>query len=226
MTRQMFSVSLSIGPCRWTVHVEYALGMGASLPEDCGYTDPRMAHLRRDVSCGLILVSAAAGCHAGALPGAPLDTSPSADASVAAPGRAQVQLTWRLFETMHSLDANGHARESAVFELLVNGGTPARVALGRRDSLGCTVHDAADETPGHSAVTSLECYANAHGEYARVERPTPGELRVEAFGQDEALPDREPPRTAVKTATVTVPADAEIFVEPGVLKIPDEAPAK
>ena len=182
--------------------------------------------LRRGAACGLLLASAVAGCRTAAIQGTPLvdaGSSPAAPDGLA--GRPQVQLTWRLFETTRSLDASGRARESAVFELLVNGGTPARVSLGRRDSLGCTVHDATDQAPGLSVVTSLDCYAFAHGEYARVQRPSPGELRVEAFGQDEALPDSESPRTGVKAATVSVPADAEIIVEPGVLRVPDEAPA-
>src|SRR5277367_6326139 len=186
-----------------------------------------MADRRRDAAWGLILAAAVAGCRTAAIRGTPvLEAGSSPTAPEAPAGRPQVQLTWRLFETTHSLDANGQARESAVFELPVNGGTPARVALGRRDSLGCTVHDATDPAPELSVVTRLDCYAFAHGEYARVERPSPGELRVEAFGQDESLPDYEAPRTGVKTATVTVPADAEIVVEPGVLRIPDEAPAK
>ncbi len=183
-----------------------------------------MADLRRDTACGLLLASAVAGCRTTAIQGsAVLDAGSSPTAPEAPSGRPQVQLTWRLFETTHSLDANGQARESAVFELLVNGGTPARVALGRRDSLGCRVHDGADQAPELSVVTSLDCYAYAHGEYARVQRPNPGELRVEAFGQDESLPDHEPPRTGVKTATVRVPPDAEIVVEPGLLRVPDEA---
>ena len=186
-----------------------------------------MAALRRDAACGLILASAVASCRTAATQGtALLDAGSTATAPEGPAGRPQVQLTWRLFETTHSLDANGQARESAVFELLVNGGTPARVALGRRESLGCRVHDGPDQAPELSVVTSLDCYAFAHGEYARVQRPSPGELRVEAFGQDESLPDHEPPRTGVKTATVRVPADAEIVVEPGVLRVPDEAPGK
>jgi hypothetical protein len=187
-----------------------------------------MAHHRREgVACGLIFVSAVAGCRTAAFQGTPLLEADSSPGAVDAPSaRPQVQLTWRLFETTHSLGADGQARESAVFELLVNGGTPSRVALGRRDSLGCTVRDATDGTPAISVITSLDCYARAHGEYARVQRPSPGELRVEAFGQDEALPDHEPPRTGVTTATVKVPADAEILVEPGVLRIPDETPTK
>ena len=144
---------------------------------------------------------------------------PASDAA----GHPQVQLTWRLFETTHALDAHGQDRASAVFELLVNGGTPARVALGRRASFGCAAHDATRGADEPSVVASLDCYAFAHGEYVRVLRPGAGELRVEAFGQDEALPGHEPPRTDARVVTVSIPADAEISVEPGVLTVPDEA---
>ena len=188
----------------------------------------------------LSVLSTVAGCHSAA-PGsarvdeaeAPAATAPAPFATVVAlldaspgspPGHPQAQLTWRLFETTHSLDPSGQPRESAVFELLVNGGTPARVALGRRASLGCAVHDATDGTDGPSVVTALDCYAYAHGEYARVLRSSPGELRVEAFGQDEALPDHEPPRTGVRAATVKIQADAEIVVEPTLARVPDETP--
>jgi hypothetical protein len=191
----------------------------------------------------LAVLSTAAGCHSAA-PGnarvdeaeapaawapaplatgvAPLDASPRSPRSP--PAHPQAQLTWRLFETTHSLDPSGQPRESAVFELLVNGGTPARVALGRRASLGCVVHDATEGTDGPSVVTALDCYAYAHGEYARVLRSSPGELRVEAFGQDEALPDHEPPRTGMRAATVKIQADAEIVVEPTLARVPDETP--
>jgi hypothetical protein len=75
-------------------------------------------------------------------------------------------------------------------------------------------------------VASLDCHAFAHGEYARVRRPSPGVLRVEAFGQDDALSGPEPPRTATRAVTVTIPADAEIVLEHDVMTIPDEAPSK
>jgi hypothetical protein len=187
----------------------------------------------------LTVLSTVAGCHSAA-PGsarvdeaeAPTATAPAPfatgvallDASPGSPGHPQAQLTWRLFETTHSLDTSGQPRESAVFELIVNGGTPASVELGRRASLGCAVHDATDGRDGPSIVTALDCYAYAHGEYARVLRSSPGELRVEAFGQDEALPDHQPPRTVVRTATVKIQADAEIVVEPTLTRVPDETP--
>lgn len=171
----------------------------------------------------LAVVSALAGCHSAdqGRRDAPPDVSPGT-----ASGHPQAQLTWRLFETMHSLDSSGQPRESAVFELLVNGGTPARVALGRRASMGCAVHDATNGTDGPSVVTTLDCYANAHGEHARVMRSSPDELRIDAFGQDEPLADQEPRRTGVRTATVKIPADAEIVVDRTLLTVPDEAPAK
>jgi hypothetical protein len=184
----------------------------------------------RWVAVGIGVLSALA-CHSTAPSGGEasgrVDAAPGPGRVDAATGSApvhpQVQLTWRLFETTHALDENGQDRASAVFELLVNGGIPARIELGRRPSFGCAVHDATDDP---SIVASLDCYAFAHGEYARVQRPSPGTLQVEAFGQDEALPGLDPPRRAAKAATVTIPADAEIVVEHGVMTIPDEVPSK
>jgi hypothetical protein len=92
--------------------------------------------------------------------------------------------------------------------------------------MGCAVHDATDGTDDPSVVTTLDCNAYAHGEYARVVRSGPDELRIEAFGQDEALADHEPRRTGVRTATVKIPVDAEIVVDRTLLTVPDEAPAK
>jgi hypothetical protein len=133
-------------------------------------------------------------------------------------------LTWRLFEVTHALDRNGEDTETAVFELLANGGAPARVALGRRASLGCVAGDpSADGSVVAGVVASLDCYYNAHGEYVVVERRGPTELRVEAFGQDEAYPGDEPPRTQVQTAVVQIPRDAVIVVDPEVARVPDEA---
>jgi hypothetical protein len=178
------------------------------------------------VAAGIGALSLSA-CHSAAPQSAGVDAAQGIAPAEAAPGpvpaHPQVQLTWRLFETTHALDENGQDRASAVFELLINGGTPARIELGRRPSFGCVVHDATDDP---SVVASLDCYAFAHGEYARVERPSPGAMRVEAFGQDEALPGLEPPRTAPKAATVTIPADAEIVVEHDVMTVPDETPTK
>jgi hypothetical protein len=150
-------------------------------------------------------------------------STPATDGGVvragAAPGPSQVELTWRLFETQHALDSNGEDTATAVFELLANGGTPSRVALGRRASLGCMARDTPEDP---AVVASLECHAHAHGEYVRVLRPTPGQLRVEAYGQDEAYPDQEPPRTALRAATVEIPADAEIVLDHEVSTVPDE----
>jgi hypothetical protein len=181
----------------------------------------RIATVRASGALAVFLLLAAFACH-------PADQGkPRLDAPLdASAGRPQAQLTWRLFETTRSLDSSGQPRESAVFELLVNGGTPARVALGRRAAMGCAVHEATEGTDGPAVVTTLDCYAYAHGEYARVLRSGADELRVEAFGQDEALPDHEPSRIGVRTATVKIPADAEIVVEPTLLTVPDEVPAQ
>jgi hypothetical protein len=168
----------------------------------------------------LVAVPLAMACHAPASSGDIEATAPSVSVSDSAAGRPQVQLTWRLFEINHELDRNGDDVQSAVFELLVNGGTPPRVALGRRSSVGCAVHDAAD---GAGAVCSLECRAGSHGELARVVRSAPGELRVEAYGQDDAQVGI---RTDPRTATVKIPAEADVVVDPGLARIPDETPTK
>jgi hypothetical protein len=194
----------------------------------------RPGHLLKAPRSLCALLSVVAGCHSGALVNARNDDGagtedgsvPGAPVPSDARGtRPQVQLTWQLFETMRSLDSSGQEQESAVFQLLVNGGTPARVALGRRASLACAVRGATGgDAP--ALVTGLDCHTHADGEHARVERASPGELRVEAFGQDEAHPDHEPPRTGVKSATIRIPADAEIVVEPTLMTVPDEAPSK
>jgi hypothetical protein len=62
-------------------------------------------------------------------------------------------------------------------------------------------------------LSSIQSYLEAHGEYASLVRATPGELRVEVYGQDEVLPGYEPPRTNVVHAVVRVPADAEVVVD-------------
>jgi hypothetical protein len=144
--------------------------------------------------------------------------APATDAHV------QVQLTWRLFETMHSLDEHGQDRTSAVFELLVNGGSPARVSLGRRSSGGCAVHEAVERAGDPATIASLECHAFGHGEYARVQRTSTSSLRVEAFGQDETPSGGDRPRTSPTVSTVSIPADADIIVEPALMTIPDETP--
>ncbi|HEX4445094.1 MAG TPA: hypothetical protein VH044_00095 [Polyangiaceae bacterium] len=169
----------------------------------------------------IALLVIVAGCHGPAPTAAPIEDA--GGGSDAPARRPQVQLTWRLFETDHALDANGEDTASAVFELLVNGGTPSRVALGRRRSLGCIARDTPEEP---SRVATLECHAHAHGEYVHVVRLAPGELRIEAFGQDEALLDHEPPRTAVQTATVKIPLDAEVVADPTIAIVPDEVRPK
>ena len=129
--------------------------------------------------------------------------------------RPQVQITWRLFETLHWLDGQG-PHESAIFELLVDGGTPSRVQLGRRDSSGCVVRAEVDSA---AALPGLDCALAG----ADVVRLSPGELRVEAFHLDAARPDRQPARHGAETAIVRVPADADVTVSRELARIPDEA---
>ncbi len=188
------------------------MGIMSPAPNDNGRTIAVAGSL-------MLMLASAVGCHSTGPQIAGLE-----DAALVADGHVQVQLTWRLFETMHSLDSEGQDRTSAVFELLVNGGTPSRVALGRRASAGCVVHDGTGAAEDPSVIASLDCHAMAHGESARVQRSSPGELLVEAFGQDEAQLGRETPRMAVKVATVKIPVDADVLVEHGVLTIPDESP--
>jgi hypothetical protein len=129
--------------------------------------------------------------------------------------KPQVQLTWRLFETQHWLDGDG-PHQSAIFELLVDGGTPSRVQLGRRDSSGCVVHD---EIDGGSTLVSLSCsFAGAV-----VLRASDGELRVDAFDEDAAQPDREPVRRRTQTVRVRIPVDADVAASRELARIPDEA---
>jgi hypothetical protein len=138
--------------------------------------------------------------------------------------RPQLELTWRLFETQRWLE--GHDRhESAVIELLVNGGEPSRLDLGRRDSVGCVVRDTTRpplENGGLDApLTSLDC-AFAH---ARVFRAGPDELRVVAGDRDPAEAANDSALVHSRTAIVRVPAGADVAVDPALARIPDEAPS-
>jgi len=127
---------------------------------------------------------------------------------------SQVQITWRLFETLHWLDGEG-PHQSAIFELIVDGGTPSRVQLGRRESSGCLVRPEDDGGPG---LASLDCSFAL----ARLVRASRGELYVEAFDIDAGHPDREP-RRGLQTATVRIPIDASVAVSRELARIPDEA---
>jgi hypothetical protein len=141
--------------------------------------------------------------------------------------RPQVELTWRLFETRRWLE--GHDKhESAVIELLVNGGEPSRVDLGRRNSVGCVVRDATGPALENDAgggldapLASLDC-AFAH---ARVLRAGTGELRVFAGDSDPAEAANDSALVHSRTASVRVPAGADVAVDPALARIPDEAPS-
>lgn len=128
--------------------------------------------------------------------------------------RAEVQVTWRLFETQHWLDGKG-THESAIVELLIDGGTPARVQLGRRDSSECAVRAAVE---GQPALARLEC---AHAR-AEIVRASGSELRVEAVNLD--LTHAGPPNGAnATTVTVRIPDGADIVVSSELTRMPDEA---
>jgi hypothetical protein len=172
-----------------------------------------------------------AACRAAPSPG-PVDSGASGAWAAAATAerdgaRPQVELTWRLFETRRWLE--GHDKhESAVIELLVNGGEPSRLDLGRRDSVGCVVRDAAGVAPEYAAgggldapLASLDC-TFAH---ARVFRAGTGELRVVA---GDGAPGEAANDSALghsRTAIVRVPAGADVAVDPALARIPDEAPS-
>jgi hypothetical protein len=170
----------------------------------------------------------AAACHGA--PAAATDASAMASPPDPVAPRPQVQLTWRLFETRRWLDGDGQEHQSSIFELLIEGGQPSRVELGRRESVGCVVKDATDAP---SYLAGLECHAGVHGEYANVSRPSPGELRIEAFGQDEGSADHEPPRTPSRpsrtsptAASVRIPIGSDVVVDRELARIPGDAPPR
>lgn len=150
-------------------------------------------------------------------PAPPSTSSATGDTSIPEAGapdattQAVVRLRFRTshLETTH--DKAGNERGSVELELLVDGGTPPRVPLGRRHAYGFS-----PVPTSTGELATVQSYIEAHGEYARVTRPRPSELRVEAFGQDEAFPDHIPPLTNVRRATVRIPADARVEVEEAV----------
>jgi hypothetical protein len=175
----------------------------------------------------LAALSFAAACHGG--PTAATDASAAA-VDVLPPdphaARPEVELTWRLFETVRWLDGRGEEHQSSIFELMIEGGQPARVDLGRRESSGCVVKDGAD---GPSYLARLECRSGAHGahgEYAEVTRPRPDELRIEAFGKDEAAAGPEAPRANVQVTIARIPVESDITVVRELARIPDDAPPR
>jgi hypothetical protein len=142
-------------------------------------------------------------------------------------GRPRVELTWRLFETRRWLEGPSR-RESAVVELLVNGGTPSRIDLGRRDTAGCAVHDAsgsAVDDDRAAVLTSLDC-ASSRAQVSRPRAPSgdPRELRVVAGDRAPPTSGADSAWTGERMATVRVPAAAEIAVDRELARIPDEAP--
>jgi hypothetical protein len=199
-----------------TAHALPFVVAGASLAAACHAAGLSSSGDERAASVAGVVVQGAADASL------PLAGEGSA-ASQAVQPRPQVQLTWRLFETRRWLDGKGQEHQSSIFELLVEGGAPSHVQLGRRESFGCVVRDT---TASASLLAGLDCYAHAHGEHANVERPRPGELRVEAFGQDEAYPDYARPRTNVQAAIIRVPADSDIVVDEELATVPADAPPR
>lgn len=124
-----------------------------------------------------------------------------------------VQLSWRLFETQRWIEGGEH-KESAVVQLLVNGGAPAQVDLGRRDTAGCTIgRPAADDFAG--AITTLECGSAG----AQVLRSGPGELRIEA---SDRAPHGDATHLHEAAVAVHIPADADVSVDRVLQRVPDE----
>lgn len=165
----------------------------------------------------LAALACAAACRSATSgPSAPA-ASDASSTTIAADGggaRSQVELTWRLFETLHWLDGDS-PHQSAIFELLVDGGRPSRVQLGRRDSSGCVVRD---ETDGGPTVATLECsFARA-----AVLRDPDGTLRVEASDRDPTRADPDARRNE-RTEIVRLPVDAEVSVSRELARVPDEA---
>lgn len=136
--------------------------------------------------------------------------------------RPRIELTWRLFETQRWLEGRGEKRESAVVELLVNGGNPARVDLGRHDTAGCAVRVATSTpyaTAPTAALTSVDCLTAS----VQVFRASADEIRVVAADLDGARAGGSTP-AHVKTVMVHIPADADVAVDRELPRIPDEAP--
>jgi hypothetical protein len=162
-----------------------------------------------------------AACHAA--PGTrAVDDADPMGATAADAGRPRVQLTWRLFETQRWLEGHDR-RESAVIELLVNGGVPSRVELGRRDTAGCAIRheggSTADDPVG--ALTAVDCTSAR----AQVFRSDSGELRVVAGDRSSANAAGGASWIHERTVTVRVPAGAEVTVDSDLSRIPDEAPS-
>ncbi|HEX3772780.1 MAG TPA: hypothetical protein VHV30_18000 [Polyangiaceae bacterium] len=129
-------------------------------------------------------------------------------------GRAHVQLSWRLFETQRWMEGSAH-RESAVVQVLVNGGAPAQVDLGRRDTAGCAIAGPpADDFEG--AITTLACRAAG----AQVLRSGPGELRIVA---SDRAPSGDPARLREAAVAVQIPPGADVAVDRELSRVPDEA---
>jgi hypothetical protein len=143
------------------------------------------------------------------------DAAPPGDARDG--GRAHVQLSWRLFETQRWIEGGQH-RESAVVQVLVNGGAPAQVDLGRRDTAGCAIGRPAADDDFQGAITTLTC-PNAE---ARVLRAGPGELRIEA---SDRAPSGDPARLREAAVSVRIPPSADLGVDQDLSRIPDEAPS-
>jgi len=163
----------------------------------------------------------AVACHAA--PGTrAVDDAGALGAIDADAGRPRVQLTWRLFETQRWLEGHDR-RESAVIELLVNGGVPARVDLGRRDTAGCAIRHEGSSTADDpvAALTAVDCTSAR----AQVFRSEPGELRVVAGDRSSANAVGVPSWIHERAATVHVPAGAEVTVDGDLSRIPDEAPS-
>jgi hypothetical protein len=149
---------------------------------------------------------------ASSAPPAPIVLAPVAPAPppAAEPARPVVRLRWQTSGYREKTDAHGAVHYSVALDLVVDGGVPGHVSLGRRAAAGFTCLVPQDDA---GVLAHAESYIEAHGEYADVTRPSPGELHVDAFGQDEALPGWTPPVTNRVHAVVRIPEDADVVFE-------------
>lgn len=141
-------------------------------------------------------------------------------APVASADDPHVRVHWRTSGHRERTDRNGSPQGSVVLDLFVDGGTPSHVSCGRRNlASGFSV-----DPSQASLVSAVFSYQSAHGEYGEVSRTSKGVLHVVCYGQDEALPGNNPPKTAVVTADVRIPPGAVVDVAGEVEDVPAKGP--
>jgi hypothetical protein len=141
---------------------------------------------------------------------------PGAPAPAAAADDGHVRLHWRTSGLREHTDRNGSPQGSVVLELFADGGTPAHVSCGRRSFAS----GFSPSPPDPKLLSAVFSYQSAHGEYGEVTRPSRGVLHLLCYGQDEVLPGRTPPKTAVVTADIRIPPGAVVDVAGEVEDVP------